>query len=659
MTPLEERLKAALDARAQTYEAGQNAWLSVRARTPLPPRRGRWLLAAIPVAVIALFVPVLLNGGLGRNSAADPGTLQRRLMTGLTPVGEPVELDGLKLWFAKGKLGNPQFCALSGRGREPVGSCAPVHGMGPGTYEGSAAGKDAATVLDYGLAQPESAGVRAVTGDGRRIAGAVHRVPGAPMVIWSVSFAAAEQVTKVEFLDAAQRVLGEMPRAMLTSRSRKAKPAGLPYEMAGGLSLRPYQVPNDTQPGATDLEVIWTRAGKEVGSIPLKEAYLWKGGAADRPWPVRLQAEDGVVFGAARPDVARIVWTREGRELTLTPRPDPWGLNLGLFALTADARDEDRRHTLVAYDARGAEIWRDDPPPEKQEEFAFSGERISDKIVVPGTEDFSFGPVELWFTKNTDGTLLCASGGVRPEGRKSGGCSTIELDRRFSSRDFLATYLPEPGAVLAYGALSPATEAVTAVTVDGTRIPAQILKVKGGPAAVWAVRHPANVKIAAFAHREKGRELERVDVWDHNCSQIPTREGAGQALPGGVSAHLRAPMCLHFWKDGKVLPGSFERLPGTNLRAIVGLEQPVQWSQHKDTWYGFALPGTARIEGASRSGRVAAETVPDPWGHGVAMFAAPVPDGVAKKGLHWPDLSFTGYDAAGKVLWTWDRAGLS
>ncbi|MFI6902850.1 hypothetical protein ACIBKY_16435 [Nonomuraea sp. NPDC050394] len=658
MTPLEERLKAALDARAQTYEAGQNAWLSVRARTPMPPRRGRWLLAAIPVAVIALFVPVLLNGGLGRNSAADPGTLQRQLMTGLTPVGEPVELGGLKLWFAKGRLGNPQFCALSGGGREPVGSCAAVHLMGPGTYEGSVAGKEATTVLDYGLASPESAQVRAVTGDGRQIAGTVHRVPGAPGVIWSVSFAAAEQVTKVEFLDAAQRVLGEMPRSMLAGRSRKAKPAGLPYEMAGGLSLRPYQVPNDTQPGATDLEVIWTRAGKEVGSISLKDAYLWKGGGADRPWPVHLQAEDGVVFGAARPDVARVVWTRQGRELTLTPRPDPWGLNLGLFALTADARDEDRGHTLVAYDARGTEIWRDDAPPAREEPGPVR-EPISDKVVVPGTEDFSFGPVELWFAKDSEGTMLCASGGVRPDGGKSGGCSTYRLDRRLSSRDTLTTYLPEPGAELAYGVLSPATEAVTAVTIDGTRIPAQILKVKGGPAAVWAVRYPANVKIAAFSHREKGRELERVDTWDHSCWQTPTPEGTGQALPGGVTAHLQAPMCLHFWKDGKTLPGFFERLPGTNLRTVIGRERPVQWGQHKSIWYGFALPGTARVEGASKSGRVAAETVPDPWGHGVAMFAAPVPDGVAKKGLHWPDLSFTGYDAAGKVLWTWDRAGLS
>ncbi|MFI9558246.1 hypothetical protein [Nonomuraea endophytica] len=657
MTPLEERLKAALDARAQTYEAGQNAWLSVRARTPLPPRRGRWLLAAIPVAVIALFVPVLLNGGLGRNSAADPGTLQRQLMAGLTPIGEPVLLDGLKLWFAKGRLGNPQFCALSSGGREPVGSCAAVYLMGPGTYEGSVAGKDAATVLDYGLTRPETTQVRAVTGDGRQLAGTVHRVPGAPGAIWSVSFAAAEQVTKVEFLDSAQQVLGDMPRSMLMGRSRKAKPAGLPYEMAGGLALRPYQVPNDTQPGATDLEVIWTRAGKEVGSMALKDAYLWKGGGADNPWPVHVQAEDGVVFGAARPDVARIVWTIEGRELTLTPRPDPWGLKLGLFALTADARSEERRYTLVAYDARGTEIWRNEPPPEK--ESGDYGERISDKVVVAGTEDFSFGPVEVWFTKNREGTMLCSSGGVEPDGSRSSGCSTAELDRRFSSRSTRTSYLPEPGAELAYGVLPPGIEAVTAVTVDGTPIHAQILKAKGAPAAVWAVRYPANVKIAAFSYREKGRELDRISVWDHSCWQTPRQEGTGRRLPGGVSAHLQAPMCLHFWKDGKMLPGSFERLPGTKLRAILGREQPVQWNQYKDTWYGFALPGTARIEGGSKSGRVAAETVPDPWGHGVAMFAAPVPEGVAKKGLNWPDLAFTGYDAAGKVLWRWDRAGLS
>ncbi|MFI6292326.1 hypothetical protein ACIBEJ_12125 [Nonomuraea sp. NPDC050790] len=652
MTPLEERLKAALDARAQTYLPSQNAWLNVHSRTPLPPRRGRWLLAAIPVAMIALFVPVLLNGGLGRNSAADPGTVEHQIMASLTPHGQPVELDGLKLWFAKGRHGNPQLCSLITAGREPVGSCSPVYGQGPGTYEGSA--QDGDRVVDYGLTQPETKQVWAVTGDGRQLAGTVHPVRGAPQAIWSVSYPAAEQVTKVEFADTERRTLGEMPRSMLAGRAANARPAGRPYELAGGLSLRPYQVPNETQAGATDMEVIWTRAGREVGSISLNERYLWKDGGADRPWPVRLQVDDGVVFGAARQDVARLVWRAGGRELTLTPRADPWGLGLGVFALPADVSSEDDRYALVAYDAAGGEIWRQDPPLEQD-----SGEPITGKIVVPGTEDFTFGPVRLWFAKGSEGPELCAKGGVEPSGRESTGCATAELDAKTLSWSTKTTYLPEPGAELAYGVLPAGTQAITGITADGKRLPASIQRIEGAPAPVWTLRFPANVKIFALAYKEKGRTLERTRFLDHGCMRATEPEGTGRSLPGGVSAHLSGSSCLHFWKDGRMLPGSFERQPGTGLRTVLGPEEPLRWGQHKDVWYGFALPGTARIEGVSKAGRVTAETVPDPWGHGVTMFAATVPAEVAKKGLTWPDLTFTGYDAKGAVLWTWKDAGLS
>ncbi|NUR88069.1 MAG: hypothetical protein HOY71_28615, partial [Nonomuraea sp.] len=60
MNSLEERLKAALDARAATFDAAPQAWLEVQRRTPRPRGRARWLLAAVPVVLIALLVPVLL-----------------------------------------------------------------------------------------------------------------------------------------------------------------------------------------------------------------------------------------------------------------------------------------------------------------------------------------------------------------------------------------------------------------------------------------------------------------------------------------------------------------------------------------------------------------------------------------------------------------------
>ncbi|WP_157245898.1 hypothetical protein [Nonomuraea typhae] len=656
MTPLEERLKSALDARAETFEASQTAWLEVRRRTPLPPRRARWLLAAVPVVMIALFVPVLLNGGLGRNSANDPDTVYRQLMAELTPLGDPVELSEpveARLWFAKGRMGNPVFCMLARRGQEPYGSCGGVSALGEGTAEGSLSAEDAATVLDFGLVVPEATQVRAVTGDGRRIPGAIHRVAGAPVSIWTVSFPAAEQVAKVEFVDAGQRVLGEMPREMRSSR-REAKPAGPPYELPGALTLRPYLVPNETQPGATDLTVIWERGGREVSSLSLKARDLWTGGGEE--YPVHLQVEDGVVFGAARPDVVRIEVSVGGKTLTLTPRPDPWQLNVGVFAQPADVTAEAGSLDITAFDSRGAEVWRSEP---EQPEARPSGKRIGALASVPGTEDFALGPVQVWYEKGHEGVELCSSGGVRPDGSQAGGCSSAETDRNTFQRHGTVSYLPEPGAELSYGVLPGEAEAVSAVTADGTRLPAAIVPVKGGPAPVWAVRYPRGTKIAAFAFREKGRELERIVMMDRSCWKADRPEGAGQALPGGVSAHISAPSCLHFWKDGKAQPGSFDRLPGTTLRHVIGKERPVQWSEAKGVWYGFALAGTARVEGVSRTGRVSARTVPDPWGHGVVLFAAPTPEEVTKKGLNWPDLSLTGYAADGSVLWEWKDAGLS
>ncbi|MFC7714999.1 hypothetical protein [Nonomuraea recticatena] len=65
MNDLEERLRAALDARAQTYETSPTAWLRVQERRRGPLRRWGVVLVALPVALVALLVPVLLGGFQG------------------------------------------------------------------------------------------------------------------------------------------------------------------------------------------------------------------------------------------------------------------------------------------------------------------------------------------------------------------------------------------------------------------------------------------------------------------------------------------------------------------------------------------------------------------------------------------------------------------
>ena len=79
MNDMEERLRAAFDAQARTYEPDPHAWARIMERRPRR-RPARWLLAALPVALLTVFVPVLLNGGLGRNSAIDPTGVYQQLM---------------------------------------------------------------------------------------------------------------------------------------------------------------------------------------------------------------------------------------------------------------------------------------------------------------------------------------------------------------------------------------------------------------------------------------------------------------------------------------------------------------------------------------------------------------------------------------------------
>lgn len=662
MNSLEDRLKAALDARAQTFEAGPNAWLEVRRRTPLPPRRGRWLLAALPVVMIAVFVPVLLSGGLGRNTAMDPDVLFQRLMQGKTLAGEPVVLDDptegtpLRLWFAKAKLGNPEFCSIMQRAdQEPFGSCEGLSQVFNGWYEGSTGKEGAETVMDYGVTRPDIVQVKAVTAEGKRISGEVHRPEGAPLPIWTVTYSGKERVTAMEFLDATSKVVGQVPREFLMSVGRNARPAGPPYEQPGGLVARPYQIDNETVPGAKDMLVAWARGGKDVMRLTLKPQYLFKDPATGKDFPVTLASEYGVLFGAARKDVARIEVSGGGAPVTLTTAPDPWNLGLALFAAPYDGAAKGWQYSLlVAYDAQGKEVFRHEPTPRKDEEPEGRGKRVGAEITLPGTQDFTYGPVRAWFAKSDGQTMLCASGGVRPDGGKGNGCNDASADPHSLGRSTVRTYLPEPGVTVAYGTLAQDRVGASAILPDGRRIPAEIVRAKGAPAAVWAIRYPTNTKIAAIAYQIKGKQLEQLWMEDHSCWEIEKPEGTPAQLPGGLSATLHPGNCLKVWKDGKNRPGIFEAPPGGTLRDLLASDRPLRWVQDREDWYGIALPGTARIEATLKNGAmVTATTVPDPWKQGVVLFSGSVPKAIAKEGMSQPGQKITGYSADGRVLWTY------
>ncbi|TMR16484.1 hypothetical protein ETD86_25075 [Nonomuraea turkmeniaca] len=650
MNDLEQRLRSALKARASTFEAGPDAWQRVLDRRPRRPR-ARWALAALPVMLLAVFVPVLLDGGLGRNSAADGADgIYRRLMEGRMPAGESVTLDDpaggkLRLWFAKGEMGQPELCHIAERADvEPYGSCGGMMDMGitswNGWFEGSTAKGGASRVMDYGVARPGVEAVGAVTKSGQRIPGTLLRPSGAPFLIWTVTYAALDPVSKVVFTEPG-RADREMPRSMMIRGQLKGEEqAGTAIELAAGLTVGPYKTKNGRS-------LSWMRQGQPFARTMLERDDPLK----DAPVSFFLAGDEA--FGVARKDVAKVRITATGGGGTaVATRPDPWNLGLVLFA-TGPQAGVTAGYRLTAYDATGKEIWHKDWAPAARREPNY-GKQIGDTLILPRTEDFGHGPVRLRFVKSQTEHMLCVSGGVDYDGRKAGGCgSAIFDDPNGFSHDTVNTFLPEPGTTISYGAARPEWEAVDAVLSDGRRIHGAFASAPGAPARVWYVRYPYGTEIAAHVFKVRGRQLEQVWHTRHDCWEATPSEGRAHALPRGITAALLEENCVRFWKGKKSL-GGFEPIPGGTLKDLIAAERPLEWRQLNTDWHGFTLPGTARVEVALKGGGTAtADTMPDPWGQGVVMFAGPVPEKAGKQGIMWPGLRFTGYDAAGRVVWTY------
>ncbi|MEV6151668.1 hypothetical protein AB0L53_15110 [Nonomuraea sp. NPDC052129] len=661
MSDLEARLRAALEARAQTYEADPNAWLKVQRRTPSPAPRGRWLLAALPIALLAVFVPILLNGGLGRNSAGDPDTVYKQLMEGKTAAGEQVVVDDpargkpLRLWFARDPLGVPEVCfvAVPADG-DPYGSCHDLRTAEiferSGMYEGSTRADTPSAYVDYGVADNDVAKVTAVLADGRRVDATVHRSEGAPMIIWTLALSAGDKVSRVEFVDARGRRGSDTSPKRLAGESSRHTPIGQPMRLPGEVTVRPY---DDKVQGRS---VFWFRGTKELGwvNLDLKDPMTAKA-------PM-IHYEDGLIYTATKRDTVKIqMAVGSDAPITMQGIPDPWNLDLNLF--TAERLHPDD-WTLggwwAGYDAAGKQLWREDQPRRTSSPES-NFKRTGEPITVPGTDDFSKGPVRLSFGKYPyeDNLQLCATGGTGSNGGDQRGCARVRpespSDGFSSSR--VETYLPLPGSVVAFGAAQDDWLSIDAVLEDGRRLPATLTRGKDLPAPVWWVRYPRDAKVRAFAYKVRGKQIEQVDLTRRGwCWEDKKPLDAGHVFPGGLTANLHDGTCVKWWKDGKEQPGSFQPAPGGKLSDMIAVpELPLQWAGGREEWYGFTVPGTAKVDVTLKGGgRLTASTVPDPWDQGVLLFAGPVPKAVGNQGLSWPGMRFTGYGADGGVLWTYE-----
>ncbi|MEU7852607.1 hypothetical protein [Nonomuraea sp. NPDC049141] len=667
MSDLEARLRAALEARAQTFPASPNAWLDVQRRTPPPVPRGRWLLAALPIALLAVFVPFLLNGGLGRNSANDPDGVYKQLMEGRTAAGEEVVVNDpaqgkpLRLWFARDRVGAPLVCYVAQPvDGDPFGSCHDLRVAEimerSGTYEGSTRTDTPSAYVDYGVAQTDVTKVTAVLTDGRRVEATLHRSEGAPMVIWTLALSAQDRVSKVQFADAKGRQGSDMSHTYLTHESSRGTPIGQAIRLPGEVTMRPYDFK------VLGRRIFWFRQGKELGWINLDT----KDPTPD-PVPM-IWSEEGLIYTATSRDTAKIVLTTgSDAPITLVGVPDPWDLDRNLFTLAHLAPlDWTAGGRVAGYDAAGKQLWRKDYPRRTgQPKSRFK--RTSEPITIPGTDDFTNGPVQILFGTYTykgreNDLQLCATGGTYPEGAPQLSCSSVKSEApsgSFSSSK-VQTYLPLPGSVVAFGTAQDDWLSVDAVLEDGRRLPATLMRGKDLPAPVWWVKYPRDAKIGAFAYKVRGKQIEQLDRHREWCWSDNKPLDAGHVFDGGLTANLHDGACIKWWKNGKEQPSSFQPAPGGKLSDLIAApELPLKWSANKGQWYGFTVPGTAKVDiTLKEGGRATANTVPDPWGQGVLLFAGPAPEAAIRQGLFWPGVRFTGYGADGRVLWTYEPKGL-
>ncbi|MEU6710421.1 hypothetical protein ABZ897_02980 [Nonomuraea sp. NPDC046802] len=632
MNDLEARLRAAFDAQAQTFEASPHAWARIRDRRPRRAQ-SRWLLAALPVALLAVFVPVLLNGGLGRNSAADPDAIYQRLMTDRTAAGESVTVDNpsegrpLRLWFARAKLGNPELCYVMERAAaDPYGGCAPID-LNEDTavwITGGSRREDVPTALNWGVSGQDVGAVTGVTKAGQKVPGTLVAPDGAPYKIWTVTYPAQDELRSVEYADPKGRGLGQWAYDNWTGEE---PPAGAPLNLTDGVSVRPH-----TYKGGTAL--YWTRAGLVLGGGSMKAATE----------PVMAFVNDDVITGFARKDVARVeMSTRGGGTASAETRPDPWNLGVVLFSAATPAGDWRGGYQIVAYDALGKEVWRRNEPSRVPSDET-PEKAVGEVMTIPGTEEFAGGPIRAWFSPVDNGmTMLCRSGDATPGRRRC-----VASQQGFFPQQ-ATSYLPQPGAQIYLGIGWDDYESVEAVLADGQRVQAEFLRGKDTPARVWYVKLPFDADLLAFSYKVKGRSQAKIKRFDKGCERRATiSEAPRVSLPANVSALLTDRGCVAFWEGGEIVPSLPGPLPGVKLSQLFGPERKLWWGNGNNAWYGYAPAGTAKVVATMKNGVAAtAETTPDPWGQGVAFFAGPKPENADFSA----GMTITGYDADGKELW--------
>ncbi|WP_405146708.1 hypothetical protein OG589_05380 [Sphaerisporangium sp. NBC_01403] len=404
---IEQDLRDALRAQASAYEVGPHAWLEVQRRAGRA-RRLRWsMLAAVPLAAGAVLagVPlVILHGGPGTVTGAttaasgepaptykdayEAGIAANPPIGGTIGVVNPADGRSMRLWFAQVKGKYVDLCSatqLSSGGT--VGGCwydsrNPAHTGENGWYVGGSGGMlpRPDEVISYGAARDAVTKVEAVTRDGSRIPGTIHRPKGAPLAIWTVSYPSRAKVTAFELSGAGEKVLQRVKADTAPPAEPNARPLGPAVELGGGMTARLHE----------DQTLVWRRDGKVVAFTVVASSPVLKPGEtlADtlvgNQTPVMSQFTEGRWFGFARAGTDQVVLTfkggdsmralkdgdpvralRDGGSVRTGTTPAPWNQDAVLFSAPYTHKGDiyAEGYLITGYDRDGREIWREDAKP--------------------------------------------------------------------------------------------------------------------------------------------------------------------------------------------------------------------------------------------------------------------------------------------------------
>ncbi|WP_406313476.1 hypothetical protein OHA77_34305 [Streptosporangium sp. NBC_01639] len=378
MNDLEERLRAALDARADTYTAAPDAWLGVRRRTR--GRRLRRWVTLVPVAAAVAAVAWLatgLPGGDGSDttvaSVSNPDLSFERALRENPAVGEVLLIPHpefpdvpIRAWYSRrGETEPLTFCRAqqttrSGNVTTGCMAAEPMDGEEAGRIGGGTGTVPLpAEVTVFGPAKDSVRSVKATLRDGRSFPGTVIRAQGMPAPVWVVRFPgdlSNPPAVTYAFADERGRTLQRLDDVIRPACHTDRTPSGAGVPLPGGITAHLH---------AHNCLVFW-HDGRKAGLSGGDPRTPLGAGLERTKTPIPFWTGVGNLwYGYTGTGTARVELRLHGGERVSADTIGAFpGQGIRLFGgeLPAGADPYKDGAVYIGFDAAGDELWRHEMP---------------------------------------------------------------------------------------------------------------------------------------------------------------------------------------------------------------------------------------------------------------------------------------------------------